>query len=44
MLIVAGSLVGAEIGWAELREWVGRRRSVKGGRTLTAKYGIPWRC
>ena len=27
----------------ELREWAARRQAVKRGRTLTAKYGMPWR-
>ncbi|HEX3498197.1 MAG TPA: hypothetical protein VHT04_02620, partial [Stellaceae bacterium] len=37
------SLVAVEFAWGMLREWTGRRRTVKRGRTLTAKYGIPWR-
>lgn len=44
MIIVGlAAAVAGEIGRAELREWNARRRAVKHGRTLTAKYGIPWR-
>ncbi len=42
-LVIVGLLVAAEFARAELREWYARRRAVKRGRTLTAKYGIPWR-
>ena len=36
-------LIAVEFAWASLREWNAHRRAVKRGRTLTAKYGIPWR-
>jgi hypothetical protein len=42
-LIAVILLVAVEFIWATLREWSARRRAVKRGRTLTAKYGIPWR-
>ena len=42
-LVVVVVLVASEFVWANLREWNARRRAVKRGRTLTAKYGIPWR-
>jgi hypothetical protein len=42
-LVVVVALVASEFVRANLREWNARRRAVKRGRTLTAKYGIPWR-
>lgn len=42
-VIVVGLVVAGELGWAGLREWNARRKTIKQGRTLTAKYGIPWR-
>jgi hypothetical protein len=42
-LIAVILLIAIEFIWATLREWSARRRAVKRGRTLTAKYGIPWR-
>jgi hypothetical protein len=43
VLVVVAVLIVAEFARAELREWAARRRAVKRGRTLTAKYGMPWR-
>lgn len=43
VLVIIGLLIAAEFGRGELREWNARRRAIKRGRTLTAKYGIPWR-
>jgi hypothetical protein len=40
---VIGIAVAGEIGRAAFREWHARRRTIREGRTLTAKYGIPWR-
>ena len=37
------SLIVVELAWGALRDWNARRRAIKHGRTLTAKYGIPWR-
>ena len=42
-IFVVGLIVAGEIGRVALREWHARRRAIKHGRTLTAKYGIPWR-
>jgi hypothetical protein len=42
-LVIVAVLLVAEFARTELREWAARRRAVKRGRTLTAKYGIPWR-
>ena len=42
-LIAVIVLVAVEFAWGTLREWNARRRAIKRGRTLTAKYGIPWR-
>jgi hypothetical protein len=42
-LVAVVTLVVVEFVWGNLREWNARRRAVKRGRTLTAKYGIPWR-
>jgi hypothetical protein len=42
-LVAVVLLVAVEFAWATLREWNARRLAVKRGRTLTAKYGIPWR-
>jgi hypothetical protein len=42
-VVIVGLGVGCEILRAELREWSARRRTIREGRTLTAKYGIPWR-
>jgi hypothetical protein len=41
--VIAGVFIVAEIARTELREWTLRRKAVQRGRTLTAKYGIPWR-
>src|SRR5207248_10841798 len=35
-------LIAVVLAWAFLLEWNAHRRAVKRGRTLTAKYGIPW--
>lgn len=43
ILVIVAVLIVAQFAWSELREWVARRRAIKRGRTLTAKYGIPWR-
>ncbi len=43
ILLIVAVLIVAQFAWAELREWAARRRAVRRGRTLTAKYGIPWR-
>jgi hypothetical protein len=40
---IAGLFIVMEIARAELREWNARRKAAKRGRTLTVKYGIPWR-
>jgi hypothetical protein len=40
---ILGLLVAAEKGRTGLREWRSRRQAIRRGRTLTAKYGIPWR-
>jgi hypothetical protein len=42
-LAIVAVLIVAQFAWSELREWSARRQAVKRGRTLTAKYGIPWR-
>jgi hypothetical protein len=42
-LATVGLVVAGEIGWTELRGWTARRKAIRRGRTLTAKYGIPWR-
>jgi hypothetical protein len=42
-LVVVALLIVAEFAHLELKEWNARRRAIKRGRTLTAKYGIPWR-
>jgi hypothetical protein len=42
-LVIVAVLIVAQFAWSELREWSARRQAVKRGRTLTAKYGIPWR-
>jgi len=42
-LVIVAVLIVAQFAWSELREWLARRQAVKRGRTLTAKYGIPWR-
>jgi hypothetical protein len=42
-VIIVGLVVAGEIGRTGLREWNARRKAIKQGRTLTAKYGIPWR-
>jgi hypothetical protein len=42
-IVVVGLVVAGEPARAALREWHARRRTIKHGRTLTAKYGIPWR-
>jgi hypothetical protein len=42
-LALVAVLIAAEFARGELREWQARRRAIKRGRTLTAKYGIPWR-
>jgi hypothetical protein len=43
ILVTVAVLIVAQFAWTELREWAARRRAVRRGRTLTAKYGIPWR-
>ena len=42
-LVVVALLIAAESAGLALKEWNARRRAIKRGRTLTAKYGIPWR-
>ena len=42
-LAIVALLIVAEFAHLELKEWSARRRAIKRGRTLTAKYGIPWR-
>ncbi|HZS81581.1 MAG TPA: hypothetical protein VFA50_01825 [Stellaceae bacterium] len=42
-VVIVGAFVAEETGRAALREWAARRKAIKRGRTLTAKYGIPWR-
>jgi hypothetical protein len=42
-VVIVGVVVAGEFARAELREWSARRRTVRQGRTLTTKYGIPWR-
>jgi hypothetical protein len=42
-LVIVAVLIVAQFAWSELREWSARRQAVERGRTLTAKYGIPWR-
>ncbi|MBV8654174.1 MAG: hypothetical protein JO255_22130 [Alphaproteobacteria bacterium] len=42
-VVIVGLVVAGELGRTGLREWHARRKTIKRGRTLTAKYGIPWR-
>jgi hypothetical protein len=42
-VVIVGLVVAGELGRTGLREWHTRRKAIKQGRTLTAKYGIPWR-
>lgn len=42
-LLIVALLIAGEAGWAAFRERRARRRAVERGRTLTAKYGLPWR-
>jgi hypothetical protein len=42
-VVIVGLVVAGELGRTGLREWNSRRKNIKQGRTLTAKYGIPWR-
>jgi hypothetical protein len=42
-LATVGFVVAGEIGWTGLRGWAVRRKAIRRGRTLTAKYAIPWR-
>jgi hypothetical protein len=42
-VVIVALVAGCEVLRAELREWSARRRTIREGRTLTAKYGIPWR-
>lgn len=42
-LVFVALLIVGEFARLTLKEWNARRRAIKRGRTLTAKYGIPWR-
>jgi hypothetical protein len=42
-IVIIAFAAGCEAARAGLREWNARRRTIRRGRTLTAKYGIPWR-
>jgi len=42
-IVIIAFAAGCETARAGLREWNARRRTIRRGRTLTAKYGIPWR-
>jgi hypothetical protein len=42
VLIIGGAII-VEALWSEARERWHRQQAVKRGRTLTAKYGLPWR-
>jgi hypothetical protein len=42
-IAVVGIVLVGEAAWVELREYVARREAARRGRTLTARYGLPWR-
>lgn len=42
-ITLVGALLVLEAIRAELRDHMARRAATKRGRTLTARYGVPWR-
>jgi hypothetical protein len=43
VILVLGVLIAADMSWVAFRGHRARRLAIKGGRTLTAKYGLPHR-
>jgi len=39
-ILALGAIAGADAGWTRYRRWRVRRRALKHGRTLTAKFAL----